>query len=175
MSVKKKGSKWFPVGKSGKLWKTGFATEAKAKKALTKANKYFSSMKRKGTKKRKRSGSKPSKKKKTKKRKSSSKKKTTGGGKTATSGLSPVNKKGLKLVTTLGIIAALATVFTKPTGSSMSPYDAAKARNYDLALRLLRRQASHGGVARDFAAGGLIVWGGAKVVNKKSIAFVQFS
>lgn len=81
MVVKKKGKKWHPVGKSGKLWKTGYPTQTAAGKALTQANKYFASMKRKGKSKKKKSGSK-SPKKKTKKKGTSKKKKTTGGGRT---------------------------------------------------------------------------------------------
>jgi len=75
MAVKKVGKKWYPVGKKGKPWKTGFATEAKAKAALTKANTYWKS---KGT------GKKKTTKKKTTKKKSGSKKsKPKGSGKTA--------------------------------------------------------------------------------------------
>ena len=72
MAVKKKGNKWYPVGKSGKLWKTGYATEAKAKKGLAQANKYFRSMK-KPKKAKKKSGSKKTTKKKTTKKKGAKK------------------------------------------------------------------------------------------------------
>ncbi|MCK5606120.1 hypothetical protein KAR91_29750 [Candidatus Pacearchaeota archaeon] len=76
MAVRKIGKRWFPVGKKGKTWKTGFATEAKAKAALTKANRYW------GTKKtgKKKTAKKTTKKKTTKKKKS--KKKKSGGGNT---------------------------------------------------------------------------------------------
>ncbi len=71
MAVKKIGKRYFPVGKKGKAWKTGFATEAKAKAALTKANKYW------GTKKTGKKKSNPTKK------KSNPKKKKSGGKKVA--------------------------------------------------------------------------------------------
>lgn len=132
MAVKKKGSKWHPVGKSGKLWKTGYATEAKAKKALTQANKYFSSMKKKGTKKRKSSGSKPSKKKKTKKRKASTKKKSTGGGHTGKKKVF-FNKNGIKLVAVGSALTLLAAILEKVGGTSA--WDEVKVGNWGSATR----------------------------------------
>lgn len=65
MAVRKIGKRYFPVGKKGKAWKNGFATEAKAKAALTKANKYWGTKKttkpkapKKKTSKKKKSGGK---------------------------------------------------------------------------------------------------------------------
>lgn len=43
MAVKKIKDKWHPIGKKGP-WKSGFSSEAKAKKALTQSNRYFKSL-----------------------------------------------------------------------------------------------------------------------------------
>lgn len=177
MAVKKKGSKWFPVGKSGKLWKTGYATEAKAKKALTQANKYFSSMKSKGKSKKRKSSSKSSKKKKTKKKKTSKKaKKATGGGHTGKqkSRFNPFNKSGVKVVTGALLAVAIGSFFDGGTNSAYHYI----VKNHDVGAGLKQWYNVAKSPANPWgsiATGAVVVGAGARVLDVKSVSFVQFT
>jgi len=88
---------------------------------------------------------------------------------------SPFNKKGIKIVTGLGLMAGLAVIFTSPGTSTDTAWRAGRRGDYNRAGQLLRGHVVQPSLAKDAAFAGLVVWGGAKALNKKSISFVQFS
>lgn len=174
MVVKKKGGKWYPVGKKGKLWKNGFASEKAAKKAIANLKKAFPK-KKKGTASKSTSKKKPKSKSKSKSKSKNKSKSNNKGGKKMKSRLSPVNKNGLKLVTTLLLLAGAAVVFIPPEGRSTSVYQHLKKGEYDHAGNMLRDQWRRPSIAKDLTKAGVAIGVVAKVSDVRSFSFVQFS
>jgi len=114
-------------------------------------------------------------KKKTTKKRTTTKSKGSGNVGKKTSAMSPINKKGLKVVTAMGLLALVAAVFTAPEGTGESPYSAARRGDYTRAGAILRGQVTRPSLAKSFAVAAVVTAGTARALNVKSISFVQFS
>lgn len=127
--------------------------------------------------KKKSSGSKKKKSTKSKSKKSTkSKSKSNGGKKMSKSRFKPFNNNGIKVVTCGALLTLSALVFTGRRHGDPSPWDYIKKKDPESALRKVYQNiTTPGTLTQTFAFGTALVGGGARMMDVKSISFVQFS